>query len=305
MRSPKSAIGTSIKGELTYFDTPDRIRLCGFLSRPRSRTDKIVIFLHGLQGAFYTAKYLSNFSDLFTKGGFNFMTIEQRGSYSIRNIKKGKGGRQKRILLGGAIERFEDCVYDIEGAITFARGLGMKRVYLAGHSTGCQKATYYQSRARNRSVKGVILIAPADDYNSNKKDLGGKFNGAVEFARKELRKDRNAIMPKKYLEGVTSVSRFLSYADPKNAESRIFNYDLERLDVFRRVKVPVLALFGTREQFAVKPVAEYMRILAGNYRGASFRGVLIRGANHAFKNREEELAREIARWLESQEAKRR
>ncbi len=154
-----------------------------------------------------------------------------------------------------------------------------------------------------RDRKGLILSAPADDYNSDKNEMGRRFGEAVAFARKQSKKDRNAIMPERYGAGFTSVSRFLSLTDLKNVESRIFNYDLERLDVFRRMKVPVLALFGTREQYALKPVKEYMRILAENYRGVSFRGVLIKGANHSFRGKEEGLSREVARWLDDTESR--
>src|SRR5208283_2893720 len=111
----KAAI-VSMKGELVYFDTSDRIRLCGFLSRPKQRTDKMVIHLHGLQGNFYGSTYINALSETFTKKGFNFLSIEQHGSYTIKGTKRGRSNKAKRILLGGALERFEDCVYDIDGA---------------------------------------------------------------------------------------------------------------------------------------------------------------------------------------------
>jgi pimeloyl-ACP methyl ester carboxylesterase len=290
-----------MRGELVFFEATDRVRLCGFLTRPRRRSDRIVIYLHGLKGNFSKSASVRSLSKTLNREGFNFLSIEQRGSYLVNHFWKGAKG--KSLLAGGAFEKFEDCRHDIEGSVRLARRMGMKRIYLAGHSTGCQKAAYYLSKHPNRMVKGLMLSAPADDYNSDMKEMGRNFGAAVAFARRQSKKDRNALMPERYGAGFTSVSRFLSYCDLRNVESRIFNYNLDKLDVFRRVKVPVLALFGTREQYALKPVKEYMKILAGNYRGVSFRGVLIKGANHGFRGKEDALANETVHWLDDTESK--
>lgn len=289
-----------IKGEIVSFETPDHITLHGFLSRPRRRTNKMVVHLHGLQGNFYASTGVKSLVNTFTKEGFNFLAMEQRGSYILNRAWKGKGKKARKILFGGALEKFEDCIYDIDGALEFARKEGMKKAYLEGHSTGCQKITYYQSKLHRRLVKGLILIAPTDDYNASKRDLGSKFNEAVDFARRQYKKDRKMMMPKKYHKGLTSVARFLSYSDLKNVEGRIFNYDSERLSVFGEVRVPVLAIFGTKEEYALKNVKDYLQILKDNSRTGMFSGVLIRGANHGFRKKEEELARAITRWLKLQ-----
>src|SRR3989344_5183299 len=64
---------------------------------------------------------------------------------------------------GSAHEKFTDCVDDIEGAIKFAKKAGAKSIYLAGHSTGCQKSTYWANK-KGKGVKGIILLAPISDY---------------------------------------------------------------------------------------------------------------------------------------------
>jgi pimeloyl-ACP methyl ester carboxylesterase len=285
-----------VKGEIVTFSTPDKILLHGFLSRPIRRSSDIVIHLHGLQGDFYGSSAISALAVAFPKAGFNFLSIEQRGSYVVNDKRKGRGRTSKIIMVGGALEKFEGCVHDIEGAIRFARKLGMKKIYLEGHSTGCQKTSYYLGKINNRFVKGLILIAPDDDYNITRNDLGKKFKEAVAFAKKH-KNEGDLMMPSKYLRGMTGVSRFLSYSDPKNAESKIFNYDLKRLYLFNKIKQPVLVIFGTKDEYIMKPAKEYLKMLEENSGTGMFDGVLIKGANHGFRKHEEELILAIVKWL--------
>lgn len=288
-----------MKGEMIPFLATDNLILHGFLSKPKIKSDKVVLHIHGLEGSFYQNDFVKVLSNLFTKNGFNFFTIELRGSYNIWGIRRKIGRKTKEILVGGDLEKFEECIYDIKGAIRFLKSIGMKHIFLQGHSTGCQKTTYYLSMKKDPSVKGLILISPCDDYNIYKRDLGKKFNEVVKFARKNLRKNPKLLISMKYPKIWLSVSRFLSLCNLKFVESRLFNYDLKKLNEFSKIKIPILAIFGTKEQYTVKPVKEYLEILKKNTNSTDFKSALVKNANHGFVNRENQLARIIVKWLRS------
>jgi pimeloyl-ACP methyl ester carboxylesterase len=285
-----------IKGELVSFPTQDGLILHGFLAKPKARSDKAILNVHGLHGNFYKSKYANAISQTAVRNGFCFLSIEQRGSYAAFGMGQKKGKKFKRLLGGGSYEKFEDSAYDIDGAVRFLKRIGIKKIFLQGHSTGCQKITYYQYKKQNSAVKAIILLGPVDDYNLRKTELGRKFGEAVKFARKNI-KNKDMLMPKKYINGMFSVSRFLSFADLKYVESRIFNYELPRLKEFGSIRQPILAVFGSKEQYACKPVDKYMRILAANSKSKRFTSLIIRNADHGFRNKEKELATKLIDYL--------
>jgi pimeloyl-ACP methyl ester carboxylesterase len=289
-------IDNQLGGALVSFLATDKLMLNGFLCRTKNKSNKAIIHIHGLRGNFYKSKYVKLFAKEALKNGFNFFMIEQRGSYSIIRLAKKKNRKYLSTLQGGSFEKFEECIYDIDGAINFLRKLGINKIYLEGHSTGCQKITYYQYKKKNRKVKALLLFAPADDYNIQKQELGRRFNKIITEAKNIYKKNKNAMMPKP-LELQYSIRRFLSFSDSKFVESRIFNYNLPRLKEFSAIKEPILAVFGSEEQYALKPVNVYMNILAKNTNSKLFTPLIIKGANHGFDGHEKALARESINWI--------
>ncbi|MDI6720856.1 MAG: hypothetical protein QMD85_00595, partial [Candidatus Aenigmarchaeota archaeon] len=93
-------------------------------------------------------------------------------------------------------------------------------------------------------IKDIIPISPVDDYNAIRMKLGKNYEKIVNLMKGFF----------------ISTKRFLSFADPKNVEAMIFNYDSD-MDIFKKVRCPILAVFGSREEFAVKPVRKYLDIL--------------------------------------------
>ena len=286
-----------LSGELVSFLSSDRLRLSGFLARPKIRSRKGIIYLHGLQGTFYRSNSMNVIAQESVRNGFNFLTIELRGSYNLVGMTKKIGRKTRWVSEGGFIEKFEECVYDIDGAIKYLGSLGINEIVLMGHSTGCQKIVYYQYKKKNRKVKALVLLAPGDDLNTQKSHSGRNFNKIIRHLKELYRSDKNAVVPYKYSKLAFSARRFLSFSDLNFVESRIFNYELQKLKEFGSVKVPVLAVFGSRDNYAVRPVKEYMRILEKNSGSKTFNYFIIKGADHGFDKREKQLSECVVGWL--------
>ncbi len=285
----------SIAGELVRFRTPDGVELHGFLKHCRNRRNAIV-YLHGLCGTFYRNYYIYRMAEDASKAGIGFLSIEQRGSYvALGFTRNGK----RRFMAGGAFEKFKDSARDIRGAIGFLRGTGYGNVYLVGHSTGCQKATHYVWKTGDRNVKALVLLAPADDYNINRINMGRGFKPAVSYAR---RAGSHSIMPERHMRQMFSAGRFLSFSDPRRREARIFNYDRRKLTEFSRIKVPILAIFGSDEQYADRPVGDYLNILERDTSSRKFSSMVIKGADHGFRDKDAILSKNVVGWLRGLEA---
>ncbi len=275
-----------IHGELITFLSEDMVTLNGFLVRRKGKA--CLIYVHGMGSGFYRQLPLVLSHELKSISTFS---INTRGHDELTWLRKGKNRRQ--FLAGTGAERFEECVYDLGGAIRAMRKMGFQKFILAGHSTGCQKVAYYQYKRRDGRVKAVILFAPADDYGLREKNPA-TLKKAVSLSRK-LKTSGKYDVPAAALEFFTP-RRTLSVSDLKNVEARMFYYN-GKLSEFSRIKAPVCALFGSEEQYADRAVEEYLQILADRTNSSNFRGIIIEGANHSFWELEKEAALAVAGWL--------
>lgn len=282
---------SSVKGKLITFLAEDKLLLNGFLAE-KLRSGNCIIFVHGMTGNFYGGALSKALAEQAARSGYSTFCINTRG-HDLESGGKILARRQKRVRIGTKLERFEDSVYDIGGAIKAMKRLGYRNFVLAGHSTGCQKALYYASKRKDRSVKALLLYAPDDDYNLNRKKLGKKWAGIVRLAKRMSSSGRkNVEIP------ITkfSAQRFLSVADLKRAESRLFNYD-GPLREFGEVRIPVYVAFGKKDEGAVKPVSKYIEILKKRSNSKSFGYIIISNARHSFSGYEKIAARAAVDWI--------
>lgn len=126
---------------------------------------RAIVFIHGLaSSAFSNHSLIVPAADQTTA----VITFNNRGHDKIARIKKIDKRKKKGYsseLVGEAHEVFTDCVDDIQGVVDFLTKEGVKEIYLAGHSTGCQKSVYYLAqRGKQKLINGVILMCPMSDY---------------------------------------------------------------------------------------------------------------------------------------------
>ncbi|MDE1851340.1 MAG: alpha/beta fold hydrolase [Candidatus Micrarchaeota archaeon] len=286
----------ALKGRLVSFVTDDGVRLNGFVHGGRKGGD-CVINVHGMTGNFYGIRQML-LAEMLARKGIAFFSINTRGHDAVSSYRT-EGGRVKgkRVKAGTNFERFEECVPDIKAAIGAARRMGFRGITLCGHSTGCQKVIYYQYRSGDKRVKSLILLGPADDYNIAKADLGKDFARIAKLAEGLVARGKgdetHELIPSGF-----SAQRFDSTVNLDRIEARILNYDGE-LKEFSRIRIPILAMFGTREEFAVKRVGTCLRILEGRTRSSNYRWHVVKGADHSFKGHERELAGRMVDWVRS------
>ncbi len=284
------------------FSASDGVLLYGLFAMPeRTRKRTAVIHVHGLAGSFYGGSATEGLARGFTSKGIAFFSMQTRGSNTIEQFYRLRGKRKVSFFAGGALEKFEDCVYDIDGAIKFLSSKGYKNIILEGHSTGCQKILYYCSKKKNRHVKAIVLLAPSDDYNISKMSLGRRFGAAVSYAKSAARINRNELMPSKYVQPwmLMSVSRFLSVVNLKKPESQILNYAAKRMRYVTGIRVPALAVIGTDDvtmNAAGHTAREAAEILTKNSNMVNAK--VITGADHGFHGKSRKLVGMVMRWMQ-------
>ncbi len=251
--------------------------LDGFYRPAPKNKAPLLVYVHGMGSNFYRSALKKAFLEAAPAMGLAILSFNNRGAER-----------------GTEDEKFRTCLADLDAAAEFGRRRGHRRLVFIGHSTGCQKIVYWQAQRRNPAVSGLVLLAPADDYAVNRHDLGRRFEKKVAWAKKMVAAGRDGAPVTGLYERFTA-KRFLSLADERALEANVFRYE-GALTQFRRVKCPLLAVFGEEEEFAAIPPAEMLAILRRKTGSRDFDDWLIPGANHSFKGSEAELALAVCGW---------
>lgn len=279
--------------ELVRLTSTDGIEMCGLLYTPEQTTQKIVIHIHGLNGNFYENTFLDYISKTYTDKGYAFLTFNNRGKDYISELNKGA----ESVIIGGSMERFKDCILDIEGAISFVNSKGYNHIILEGHSYGCNKVLYYYNQKKDINIKNIVLLAPCDipsectkflskeEYEKAKEDATrlvneGKENELIDFSVMANGKIAAGTFYNDFLPG--GENDFLRYREGKQANSGLLN----------KIDVPVLIVFGDKDECVLtEPIDTVIGYLKNNIKNCNIQ--IIKGANHSYYNKFNELSEVI------------
>ncbi len=278
--------------------TPKKYKLNGLWFGP-AKPKRAIIFVHGLAGSAFWIPLAESFVDKDTA----VITFNNRGhdkitkAYRLDNTKKG----EHSVLAGQAHEVFTECADDIQGAVNFVRGAGVRDIYLAGHSTGCQKSVYYASRKGNQKhIKGLVLLAPLSDYAAAVKfDTDGKLEKSTKFARELIKAGKkHQLLPIEIAVSPIDAQRFVSLFTPESAEE-IFCYASPKKNpsAFKSIEIPTLVFLAKEDEYGDRPAEDIGAWMAKHTRSKQFAMHVISGATHGFKGREKIIAAGVRKWL--------
>ena len=278
--------------------TPKRFKLNGLWFGP-AKPKRAIIFIHGLSGSAFGTTLAEAFVDADTA----VVTFSNRGHskvakiYRLDSTKKG----YHSVLAGQAHEVFTECADDIQGAIDAVRSVGVRDIYLAGHSTGCQKSVYYASRkGKQKDVKGIILLAPLSDYASAfKSDEGGRLARATKIAQELVKKGKkHDLLPASVAQGPIDAQRFLSLYTPDSAEE-IFTYAQPKKSprAFKSIEVPVLVLLAADDEYGDRPAGDIAAWFEKHTKSEQFSAHVIPDTGHSFMGKEKSVASLVHRTL--------
>src|SRR5262249_37567634 len=149
-----------------------------------------------------------------------------------------------------------------------------------------------------RHVIGLILLGPVSDVGAEMKRVGRReLQRRVAVAERIARRDPNALVPRAF--GFWSAQRYLSLYRPGGRED-IFPYYRPGAgwSALRRVRVPLAAIVGSRDEYLDRPARELIDAFARNATAArSFTGIVIPRAGHGFQGQERDLVGVMLRWI--------
>ena len=271
--------------------TPRKFVLNGLLMGPE-RPKRIIVWVHGMFASVFSMRHVV---ERLIDDETAVLTFNNRGYQSVSSVKQYAKIKPKSVRAGTAHEVFTDCEDDIEGAVRFAKKTGAKEIYVAGHSTGCQKAVYWAYK-KNPTIRGIILLAPMSDYASIQKH--NHYRAALRSAKALIQAGKpHVLLSDDAWNHDVDAQRFISLYTPDSIEQSIFPYfdAARRASTFARVRLPTLVILAEDDEYADRPmqrVAEWF----GNARKNTHVSMLVK-ATHNFKGAERELAKTITNWI--------
>lgn len=278
-----------MKQELVRINSIDNIEQPGILYTPDDNTTKIVIHVHGLNGNFYENRFLDTLAKTYTDNDYAFLTFNNRGRDFITELFKGNDF----TIIGGSLERFKDCVFDIEGVIRWVKNKGYQEIVLEGHSYGCNKVLYYYSKKRDNTIKKIVLLAPCDIPAEVKKCLTkeenekakndstrlveqGKENELIDFSIMANNKIAAGTYYYDFLPG--GENDFIRYSDGEKGKSELLN----------SIDILTLIIFGDADECVLTEDIEVVKnYLTNNIKNCNIK--IISGADHSYTGKYIEL----------------
>ncbi len=285
---------------LTEIITKDQVVHQGVYHHPAKKSDIAILWIHGLASTFYgNIPLLDAFTAACDEHGYGFASFNNRGHDVVTGPKKLDETSAKgyiRISGGAGKEHFEDCAQDIEAGISFLASQGYKKIILAGHSTGANKACYYAGATNDDRVAGVVLAGPMSDRlgTSIPKISYLLMKLCITFGFGDT-----LLKPKGSVFSLTP-KRFLSLFQKGSTED-LFDYGDKRprLKEFQRIRKPVMVIIGERDEYADRPVGDILKVFDSRHRATIYKSIIVQGANHRFEGAEKKFVEEVARWIQS------
>ncbi|MBM3272559.1 alpha/beta fold hydrolase [Candidatus Kaiserbacteria bacterium] len=280
-----------IPARVVEIETPKKVRLNGLWFGPQ-KPGRVIVWVHGLGSSAFSRQDIVT---LLAKGNTAVLTFNNRGSGVISRFSKGK----KRYEGGAAHEEFAECVDDIDGAVAFAHSQGVKKVFLAGHSTGCQKSVFWAAKRKGKGVSGIILLAPIADYAGLSAEERVLLPKATKAAQSLMAAGTaHTLLPADTWPQHIDAQRFLSLYTPDSVEQSIFSYfdETKTPRTLRSVPVPILVLLAGDDEFADRP-AEDIALWFDEHARAPLSLSIISSVDHGFKGGEKEVVDAIKKWM--------
>lgn len=276
--------------ELIKLQSTDGLELDGLMFEPHKKTDKIVIRVHGHGSNFYNSATVPTFAKTLTDNGYAMLSFNNRGTGTETYLKKDN----KREVLGGSLnEIFEESIFDIEGAINFARGRGYNDITLLGYSYGCNKVTFY---AINKGFTGqFILLVPVDMARSA---VAENYDALLKDARALIAEGKGDQFISGYHWGRGVSAKTFVHTHGRDTNVDLFRYrDKTINNGVAALKNRVLIQIAGKDEYYDQPAAENLDYMKLAFANADLTTHIIPDANHSFTNHEQSVAQNITDWL--------
>lgn len=275
--------------DLVHTKTSDDVTLSGIVLEPEQpRTDLLVdamVMVHGSAGNFYLSPSnprAAKLRDL----GVPTALFNTRGHDVV-------GGRAGKVRTGNAYEMLSETHLDLQATVAFMAGRGYERVGIWGSSLGAVRVVLAQAKNRDPNVTAVISLAPLR--------FSHEYYSACEMGEEHLRNYESARAL--VAEGRGHEIMFVDFPNPGayfSADVYLDRHCSEHYDITKahtnEIECPLLILTGTEETHPrMRDAGRDMAALCEGMDNVTW--VHLKGGDHGWHNKEDDLFRVVPEWL--------
>ncbi len=271
--------------------TEQNIILNGFLAMKNNK--KCVIYIPGYSGNFLESKFARTIGNNLTNNNYDFLFAHNQGSFQIIEypfIKE--DGKRSSVTKGAIYEEFNNSISDLNAWFEFLTSQNYSEIVVIAHSLGCNKIINYINEKPTNKIKKIILLAPQDNSNFSTLEI---HKGMLEEAKKNIKDGfDNKILSRKLL-GFSMISSRTYIDMMKNKSINNIPYKNKNGDFSKlsNISQTIYIIIGTKD--IGENGVEYLERIKKNTKNSKYE--IIEGANHNFKNKEQELSDLIKIWL--------
>ena len=288
-----------MKYPIVQVKTQDGLWLYGLYLRV-DKNDIVFINIHGTASNFYEEYFIEVFANVFLENNISVLSTNNRGAGVYDAYQKS----------GAAVEKFENCLTDIDAWIEFAINDGYKKIILSGHSLGTEKVLYYMSNGKYADkITSVVLLAPSDSYGSHRV-LDGKENPRSVSVEKLLKESRSLIekgmgdtfLPRDIYgshDGIMpkSAESFMDFLGPQSKLLDALPFATKKLDAYAKIKIPIFVVIGDKEEYTAIPTENALALMAKENKNTEIHQ--IKNCDHDFQGKESKLAEIVLRFIKN------
>lgn len=276
--------------------TIDDLTLHGLLTEPENPSKTIVIHIHGSSGNFYWNDYFGLLTESIVDLGIAYLATNNRGS-GVYELEKNS------TYSGVSLEKFEDCIVDINAWIEFALDRGYENIILEGHSYGTEKSVYYMNKGKYATkVIAVMLFGFSDNVGTQikyERNIGRNYRQEAEEINAsgepwKLLSDYFGLCGEMPISAQTYLHGFTE--DSENAIALPLRKGKD-LILFQNIQVPILGVISDNDdsEYTIIPINEASKLLESENKLAEVK--IIEGTNHAFTGKEVDLVEVVIDFL--------
>lgn len=274
--------------EIVNMRTKDGIALKGLLYESLVNNE-ICLFIPGCCGNFVDNDFMRIISEILYENGYNVLCANTRGSFMM-NSSFHPYNLERPKKIGVAYEKFEDCVNDIDGWISYLKDRGYSSVNVISHSSGANKLIYYMNyNLENKQlINKIVMLSPPDFMNRIR--CYPDFQDLVNEATYNIINGEPDKMMKIHFFYKTSQS-FIDMINSKNFDNLpLVNGNEKDFEQYAKIDKPIVIICGSEEKYIKNYADKFIKYAAP---GNQVEFYVINKADHIYFGKEHVVAYQI------------
>lgn len=268
---------------IVYTRTEDNLDLRGALIRAAGDQGKprlLILWVHTRQQNFAEKEYIE-IGRRVVRPGCAFLSVDTRG----HDFGSWFRGEQRPVLHGSAWELFTDCIFDLDAWVEWARSAGYTSIFLVGYGFGGAKVVHYQAQQQRPEIVALGLASSGAAVRDKFTDEGR------ELARRMVAEGRGRDLMPWGTGGDTYDSTVSAEWYMARAEMNREVYgDGRTPPAIARVRVPIFAWYGTREERPMREVSTFLeRLRRDAIATPAFDGKMVPGLGYFYQGHEDKI----------------